>query len=63
VTHGLRDPRVPPSETAALVAALRAGGQHVETVLFDHCRARLQPAGDHRPHRYRVMLDFLPGIS
>jgi dipeptidyl aminopeptidase/acylaminoacyl peptidase len=58
VTHGLRDPRVPPSETAALVAALRSRGQPVETVLFDHA-GHGYTRKDHRRTAYRAMLDFL----
>jgi dipeptidyl aminopeptidase/acylaminoacyl peptidase len=58
VSHGLRDPRVPPSETHALVAAMRAHGQAVETVLVEHAGH-----GYHRPeHRRQVwsaVLDFL----
>ena len=36
VAHGRRDPRVPFSETEALLAALAARQHPVETVLFDH---------------------------
>jgi dipeptidyl aminopeptidase/acylaminoacyl peptidase len=58
VSHGLRDPRVPPSETHALVAAMRSQGQAVETVLVEHAGH-----GYHRPeHRRQVwgaMLEFL----
>ena len=36
VAHGRRDPRVPFSETEALLAALAARHHPVETVLFDH---------------------------
>ncbi len=58
VSHGLRDPRVPPSETAALVAALRARGQPVEQIIIPHAgHGYVNP--DHRRAVWGGMLDFL----
>jgi dipeptidyl aminopeptidase/acylaminoacyl peptidase len=58
VTHGLRDPRVPPSETHALVERLGAHGRPVETVIFDHA-GHGYIRKDHRRAAFRAYLEFL----
>jgi dipeptidyl aminopeptidase/acylaminoacyl peptidase len=57
-THGLRDPRVPPSETAALAAAMQAHGRPVETVIFGHA-GHGYTRKDHRRTQIRATLEFL----
>ena len=52
VAHGKRDPRVPFSESEALLAALAARRHPVETVLFDH-----EGHGFTRPDDKRRMLE------
>jgi dipeptidyl aminopeptidase/acylaminoacyl peptidase len=58
VAHGLRDPRVPSSETDSLVADMSRRGQPVETVIFEH-----EGHGFTRPDNRRAILhtvlDFL----
>jgi dipeptidyl aminopeptidase/acylaminoacyl peptidase len=58
VTHGLRDPRVPPTESHTLVEALRRRGQAVETLIFDH--AGHGYIGRHlRRTAFHAFVDFL----
>jgi len=57
-THGLRDPRVPPSETMALVAALRARGRTIETVIIENA-GHGYLRRDHRRAVWGAVLDFL----
>ena len=58
VTHGLRDPRVPPSESHALIAALRERDHPVETLIFPH--AGHGYVGRHlRRTAFRAFVDFL----
>jgi fermentation-respiration switch protein FrsA (DUF1100 family) len=53
-----RDPRVPPSETDALVKDLRARGQPVETVIFAHDGHGYTRPDDRRA-AFRAYLGFL----
>ncbi len=58
VAHGRRDPRVPFSESEAVVAALETRGRAVETVFFEHEGHGFTRPADRR-RVYLAMLDFL----
>ena len=58
IVHGTNDPRVPVSEARQIVAAVRANGGEVDTLIFaneGHGAAKL----DDRLIFYRTMVDFL----
>ncbi|HVJ52566.1 MAG TPA: S9 family peptidase [Aliidongia sp.] len=58
VAHGKRDPRVPMSESEAVVAALEARGIPVESVYFEH-EGHGFTRPDDRRRMYLALLDFL----
>ncbi|MBI3708611.1 MAG: S9 family peptidase [Proteobacteria bacterium] len=58
VTHGKRDPRVPPGESEQIVGRLRQLGKTVEYLTFDYAgHGYVRP--EHRRDVHRAVVDFL----